>query len=321
MGTPGFAVPVLSSLVEADHQVVGVYTRPDRPAGRGKRLASSEVKRYALERGLPVFQPASLRRHEAAVVSELESLSPEVIVVAAYGLFLPGKVLALPRLACLNVHPSLLPKYRGPSPVASAILNGDDVTGVTIMQVDEGMDSGPIIEQRATPIAPEETSEQLTERLFELGASLLLEVLPEWNRGEIRAAPQDPDLATVTRRLSRDDGVIDWTAPADRIAREVRAYSPWPGSVTHWGGRMLKIVEATSAVGPPAAPGRVGSLDGDSLPIGTGDGQLKVHRLQLEGRRQRPAAEFVQGQAGLVGSTLGPGQTETTLDNHGRYRP
>ena len=304
MGTPGFAVPVLSALIEADHQVVGVYTRPDRPAGRGKKLASSEVKRYALERGLPVFQPASLRRDET-VVGVLESLSPDVIVVAAYGLFLPDQVLALPRLGCLNVHPSLLPRYRGPSPVASAILNGDGVTGVTIMQVDEGMDSGPIIQQEETAIGAEETAEQLTVRLFEMGASLLVDVLPNWNRGKIRAVSQDDGQATVTQRLSRDDGAINWTAPAARIAREVRAYSPWPGSFTRWGGGTLKIVEATSADGPPLAPGRVGSLDGDSLPIGTGDGLLKVHRLQREGRRSLPAPEFVQGQAGFVGSTLG----------------
>ena len=173
------------------------------------------------------------------------------------------------------------------------------------MQVDEGMDSGPIIQQEETAIGAVETAEQLTVRLFEMGASLLVDVLPNWNRGKIRAVPQDDGQAAVTRRLSRDDGAINWTAPAARIAREVRAYSPWPGSFTHWGGGTLKIVEATSADGPPLAPGRVGSLDGDSLPIGTGDGVLKVHRLQREGRRSLPAPEFVQGQTGFVGSTLG----------------
>ena len=307
MGTPAFAVPVLSALLDAGHEVVGVYTQPDRPTGRGKRVVPTEVKKFALEQGLPVFQPASLRR-DAPARQLLAALSPDLIVVAAYGLFLPADTLELPRLGCLNVHPSLLPKYRGPSPVASAILSGDAVTGVTIMQIDEGMDSGPIVAQRETPIGPDETTQDLTTRLFEIGSALLVEVLPRWERGELQARPQDHSRATVTSRLSKEDGAIDWSRSAERIAREVRAYHPWPGSSTRWMGRMLKIVEASplsSEAEAPTSPGRVVPLPNGGVGIGTGEGVLEVRRLQLEGRRAHSAREFVAGHRDLVGSTVG----------------
>ena len=307
MGTPEFAIPVLSALIEAGHEVVGVYTRPDRPSGRGRAVAAPEVKRYAEDNRLPVFQPASLRRDPAAV-DELASLSPDTVVVAAYGLFLPEPVFAGPALGALNVHPSLLPKYRGPSPVASAILNGDDVSGVTIMKVDAGMDSGPIVAQREFAVGPEETTEDLTLRLFQEGGSLLADVLPRWARGEIEARPQDDAGATVTSRLQREDGQIDWSRPAYEIARSVRGYQPWPGAHTLWRGRGLKVV---SAFGPdnsssgPAAPGDIVTLDDGGIGVGTGEGLLRLRRVQLEGRRALDAKEFVQGHRDFVGSRLG----------------
>ena len=306
MGTPDFATVVLSSLLDAGHDVVGVYTQPDRPRGRGRQTAPAPVKRQALELGLPVYQPTSLRSRP--VYDELASRSPDLIAVAAYGRLLPSAVLDLPPLGCLNVHPSLLPMYRGASPVAAAILNGDEVTGVTLMKVDAGMDTGPIIAQKETPIGPDENVDGLTTRLFEMGAELLVEVLPKWQRGELKARAQDESRASVTRRLTREDGRIDWQRAASDIARQVRAYYPWPGTFTSWRGRMLKITEASVAEGTAGAevsPGRVVALEDGLLAIGTGSGLLAARRLQLEGKRPADAREFVHGYRDFVGTKVG----------------
>ena len=312
MGTPASALTVLSALLEVErYDVVGVYTQPDRRSGRGRPVVFSKIKSFALERGLPVFQPASLKEDEKAR-DEMTSLSPDLIVVAAYGLFLPAETLGLPRLGCLNVHPSLLPRYRGSSPVAAAILNGDAVTGVTVMLIDEGMDSGPIVIQHETPIWPEETADQLTTRLVRMGAGLLVEVLPQWERGEVKARPQDNTQATATRRLNKDDGEVDWSRPAADIARQVRAYHPWPGSFTYWRGRLMKIIQASaseSGVNAPVTPGQVVLLGvghaGGGMGIGTGEGVLEVRRLQLEGRGVVSAPEFASGHRDFLGSAVG----------------
>ena len=305
MGTPAFAAPVMSALLEAGHEIVGVYSQPDRPSGRGRRAKPSGVKALAIERGLPVFQPASLRK-DAVAREELASLGPDLIAVAAYGLYIPADTLAEPRLGCLNVHPSLLPLYRGPAPVASAILAGDSVTGVTVMRVTEEMDAGPIVAQRETPIRPEETTSGLTDRLFEMGAELLVEILPSWSRREIEPREQEESRATVTRRLTREDGRIDWTRPAEDTARRVRAYDPWPGSFTQWRGKLLKIADVAVSAGPSRAvgPGEVVSV-GDGVGAGTGKGVLLLGSLQLEGRRSIPALEFRRGHRDFVGSILG----------------
>ena len=307
MGTPEFSVPALIALVEAGHDVVGVYTRPDRRAGRGRRLAAPPVKQAALELGLAVSQPASLRRDEGAR-REIAGLSPDVIVVSAYGLFLPADMLALPRLGCLNIHPSLLPRYRGPSPVVSAILNGDDVGGVSVIKLGEGMDSGPLLAARETVIGPRETSEGLTARLFEMGAALLVDVLPGWERGEIEARSQDESLASVTSLVSKEDGRIEWDEPAAPIERQTRAYHPWPGAYTSWHGATLKIIEASVAEPTPGAiaePGETLRLADGGVGIGTGDGVLEVTRVQLEGRAAVGAREFVLGHQDFVGARLG----------------
>lgn len=306
MGTPSFAVPVLAALPAAGHDVAAVYGQPDRPAGRGRRPQAPPVIRYAVEAGLPVFQPPSLR--PAAVQRELAAHSAEVIVVAGYGLLLPAAVLDLPPLGCLNVHPSLLPRYRGPSPVASAILNGDDVTGVTIMRLDEGVDTGPILACRQTPVGPREDTPGLTERLFEMGAALLVEVLPRWAGGDLEARPQAEADATLTAKLAKSDGEIDWDLAAVRIERQVRAYRPWPGSFTRWRGRLLRVVEASAVVAGdagPSAPGTVVPLAGGRLGVAAGEGVVEVHRLQLEGRSASTAREFAQGYRDFAGSTLG----------------
>lgn len=303
MGTPKVAVPVLEALEKTGHQLVGIYSQPDRQSGRGRRVNPTPVKEAALGLGLPVFQPASLRRDEAAR-EELARLDPDLIVVAAYGLFLPAETFGLPRLNTLNVHPSLLPRYRGPSPVSTAILNGDAKTGVTLIQLDEGMDSGPIVARQTTPIEPNETCDALTERLFRMGADLLVDVLPAWARGEIRAEPQVEAQVTITSRLSREDGLIDWTKSAVHIARQVRAYHPWPGTHTIWQGRTIKIIAATVSVGLASGPaGAVVALDG-GVGVATGDGVLELGSLQMEGKRPANALDFVQGYQDFVGSRL-----------------
>lgn len=306
MGTPGFAVPVLDALLDDGHDVVGVFTQPDRKAGRGRLLVPSPVKSRALELDLRVFQPTSLSRDSAAR-ARMAELEPKVIVVAAYGLLLPSETLELPQVGCLNIHPSLLPRHRGPSPVPSTILAGDRDTGVTLILLDKGMDTGPIVAQRSTPIGDWETAGALTDRLFRMGAGLLLEELPCWVSGEVRPQPQSESQATVTRLLKREDGEIDWSRPVLDIWRQVRAMQPWPGTFTTWQGRLLKIIEATptdSVKAPADLPGSVSVTDGISIGIAAGDGLLKIERLQIEGRRSVAADEFLMGYPDFPGSHL-----------------
>jgi len=305
MGTPDYAVPCLAALLEAGHQVLAVYTSPDRPRGRGRRLEPPPVKAFAQERGLPVHQPPSLRLPQAQ--EGLASLGPQAIVVAAYGKILPPQVLRIPPLGCLNVHPSLLPRHRGPSPVVTALLEGDAVTGVTVMLLDEGMDTGPILAQREEPILPEDTTPTLTERLFRLGAVLLVETLPRWAAGELTPRPQDPARATVTRLVRKEDGLIPWGASAERIARMVRAYQPWPGAYTRWRGQLLKVhqAEPLSPGHPRGRPGEVLFLEGRGAVVVTGEGLLRLQRVQLEGKRPMAVEEFLRGHPAFIGSRLG----------------
>ena len=308
MGTPDFVVPVLDALVQDSNvEITGIYTPPDRRRGRGRSSQMPPVKAYALEKGLPVFQPASLRREE--VQQEMASLRPEVIVVAAYGKFLPPAVLNLPPSGCLNLHPSRLPKYRGPSPVVTTILDGDETTGVTLMLLDEGMDTGPIIAQRELAVGSEDTAETLTAALFLTGASLLLEQLDPWMAGELTCQPQDHSLATVTRKLERSDGEADWNLSPQQLNRRSRAFTPWPGLFTHWRGQVLKLLEVTDSPDFPednVAPGRVVHLDATGVPagIGTAHGVLGLKRVQLEGRSPTAVAEFLKGYPQFIGAQL-----------------
>ena len=304
MGTPAFAIPALDALLDANCNVIGVFTQPDRRSGRGRRLTAPPVKQAAIERGLPVFQPSSLRRDEDARLN-IASLAPDLIVVVAYGLFLPADTLAVPPLGALNIHPSLLPRHRGPSPVATAILEGDTSTGVTLMQLDEGMDSGPVIAQRHTPIGAEETAEDLTIRLFETGADLLTDTIYPWRNGEIAPVPQSEADATITRLLKREDGAIDWTQSAEQIARQIRAYHPWPGSFTHWNGRQLKVHEASALDGVESEPpGTVTELP-QGIAVTTGEEALLLRRVQIEGRQATDISEFARGYRHFTGSRLG----------------
>lgn len=314
MGTPEFVVPALLALHDSPEvELTGVVTPPDRPRGRSGQPVAPPVKAAAQRLGIPVFQPPGLR--SAAAQERLAAMRPEVIVVAAYGRLLPPETLQLPPYGCLNLHPSLLPQGRGPSPVADTLLRGAAVAGVSLMLLDEGMDTGPVLAQKAIPLDGTETAGALTECLFRRGAELLLEALPAWIDGRLPAQPQDETQATITRRLEREDGRADWTQPAATLARQQRAYTPWPGLFTTWNGQNLKLLEVEAPGAPhldyrgPTAqpPGLViPSASYGGLAVVTGDGLLSLKTLQLEGRRPNTAPEFLSGFPSIAGAVLGP---------------
>lgn len=305
MGTPAFARTILAALLEKGPPVVGVVSQPDRPAGRGRRLTPPPVAELARERGLPLIQPE--RPAEPAALETLRTWSPDVIIVAAYGRILPPAVLHIPPKGCLNVHASLLPRYRGPSPVAQAILDGASETGVTIMRMDEGMDTGPILAQRAVPILADDTTGSLMAKLAEEGARLLIETLPAWMAGALIPQPQDASQATYTRLLRKEDGLIDWSQPAELIGRRVRACTPWPGAYTFWKGQLLRLLEVQPIRGPAppdSLPGDVMLVD-DWPAVVAGEGLVCLRRVQLAGKTPVDGPAFVRGQRNFVGSRLG----------------
>lgn len=305
MGTPDFAVPTLERLIQSEHQIIGVYTQLDKPAGRGQTIASSAVKKVALAHGLPIFQPDSLRKPE--VVESLANSRPELIVVAAFGQLLPQRVLDIPPFGCLNVHPSLLPRFRGPSPVAAAILAGDEVTGVSIMLMDKGMDTGPILAQTQTPILPQDTTGTLTDRLAQLGAQLLMETLPGWLVGCLPPKAQEEERAVYSKLIAKEESEVNWYLPALDLWRRVRVFQPFPGCYTRFRGKRLKIIEAAPLPGEKGKePGRVIAAEEARSKVGvqTGDGVLALLQLQLEGKRIMTAEEFLRGQRDFLGALL-----------------
>jgi methionyl-tRNA formyltransferase len=305
MGTPDFAVPSLKALAKLeDTEIVAVVTQPDRPVGRGRRPSAPPIKLATQSLGLEVVQPATLR--DESVVAKLRALDPTVIVVVAYGEILRREILFLPPHRCINVHASLLPLYRGAAPVTAAILQGDSETGITVMLMDEGMDTGPILSQRRVPIHPVDTTATLGRRLSGVGAELLVETLPRWLAGEIDPRPQDEEAATYAPMISKSDGELDWSRPAQELDRRCRAYQPWPGTFTYWGGKRLKVLRAFAAAeqDAEATPGTVVRLV-DGIGVTTGRGVLVLQDLQLAGKRAVSADEFVRGQRGFIGSRLG----------------
>lgn len=315
LGTPAFAVPSLRRLVDEGQQIAAVYTQPDRPAGRGRRPTPPPVKGVALELGLPVRQPESLR--DPSVLAGFASLRPEAAVGVAFGQILRQEVLEIPPKGVLNVHPSLLPRHRGAAPIPAAILAGDTETGITIISMDPGMDTGPVLAQRSFPIDEWDTTGALTEKLAHVAADLLAETLPRWLRGDIDPRPQDHSLATKARLLKKEHGLIDWALPAIDIWRRVRAYNPWPGARTTVHGRLLHVWEAWPLPGGRAAPGTVVALndeqraglppgaDEEAFGVQTGDGVLAVLIAQREGRRRLPAGELLRGMRDFIGRRLG----------------
>lgn len=303
MGTPEFAVPTLQALA-ARHEVVGVVTQPDRPAGRGRTLTASPVKELALSLGLHLFQPRKVS--DPTAVERLADWQPEVIVVAAFGQILPSTVLELPPHGCLNIHGSLLPRYRGAAPISAAILGGDEKTGVTVMLMDEGMDTGPILAQAVIAIGPSDTTATLSEELARLGAELLIDTLPAWLEGKITPQPQDDAQATYCRPLRKEDGRLDWGRSAGYLDRQVRACDPWPGAYTRWQGQRLKVLRVYPRPESPApgAAGRVVELD-PGIGVVTGQGALELLEVQLAGKKPMDIEVFVRGQRDFVGSLLG----------------
>jgi methionyl-tRNA formyltransferase len=303
MGTPEFAVPVLDALTHTTHKIVGVYTRPDKPAGRGNKLQTSPIKHLAESHALPIFQPTTLRKSDA--IEELRSLVPDIIIVAAYGLILPADALLIPPRGCVNTHASLLPKYRGAAPISAAILNGDTKTGITLMQMETGLDIGAILVQRAIPIADDDTTATLTIKLANVAAALMIETLPRILAGEITPQPQDNSQATMVKTIRKEEGLIDWTKSAIEISRRVRAFNPWPSAFTFWNGVQLKILNAhPSDQAIVGEPGQVIAF-GKEIGVATGGGLLALREVQLAGKRAMKIAEFVRGQKGFVGARVG----------------
>lgn len=303
-GTPAFAVPALKALVEAGHDVRAVYTQPDRPAGRGRHIGESAVKQAARELGLPVYQPAQL---DAAATDELRALAPDALIVVAYGQLLSPTVLALPRLGCINVHASLLPRWRGAAPIARAIEAGDTVTGVSIMQMEAGLDTGPVWASADTAITDTDTASTLHDRLSVLGARLLVETLARLARGDIAAQTQDTARACYAKKLRKEEAVIDWSQPATVLHRRIRAFLPQPVACTTFRNKRLRLwgVEALDSTPITSAPGTVIAVDSDAVRVATGAGALALTRLQLEGGKILSAREFVNGQRLTVGERLG----------------
>jgi methionyl-tRNA formyltransferase len=304
MGTPEYAIPSLEALT-AHHQVALVVTQPDRRQGRGRKLRYSPVKAFALERDLPIWQPKTLRTAEA--VERLRAAQADVYVTAAIGLILTADVLALAPYGCINVHASLLPRWRGAAPISAAILHGDAETGITLMRTDEGLDTGPILAQARCPIREDDTAATLTPRLARLGAELLVQTLPRWLAGQIVPQSQPEEGVTHARRLTKLDGRIDWQQPATYIERMIRAYTPWPGTQTTYRDQLLKILRAhvLSDWQGTEPPGRVMPLADKRIAVATGKGALVLDEIQLAGKRAMSAETFCCGYGDFVGSVLG----------------
>ncbi len=290
MGSPDFAVPTLRALA-AHYPVVGVITQPDRPAGRGNLLTPPPVKVAAQQLGIEVLQPEKLRAPEA--MQKLRDWNPDLIVVAAFGQILRPDVLNLPRHGCVNVHASLLPRHRGAAPIQAAILSGDSATGITIMLMDPGIDTGPMLSQRSIDILPDDTGGSLFEKLSALGGDLLLETLPRYLGGELQPQSQPAEGATYAPMLKKEDGLLDFTRPAVELERKVRAFSPWPGTFIHWQGAPLKIHKAHVQPGR-WEPGKLGILNGQPA-VGTAEGLIVLDELQPPGKKSMPGKAFLAG--------------------------
>jgi len=303
LGTPDFAVPSLTALAAAGHEIACVYSQPPRPAGRGHKERPSPVQRLAEARGWPLHTPTSLKSPEAQAA--FADLALDAAVVVAYGLILPAAILQAPRLGCLNVHASLLPRWRGAAPIQRAILAGDTESGVTIMQMDEGLDTGAVLLQRAVPIGPETTAEDLHDELATLGAELVVEALAGLAAGTLAARPQDDAGATYAEKLSREDGRLDWRRPAAELARRVQALTPWPGAFAELpGGGRLKVLRAEALA---EASGESGRLLDAAMTVACGAGALRLLEVQKPGKAPVEGAAFLRGARLAVGTVLPPG--------------
>ena len=308
-GTPEFAVPSLEGLIASPHTVVGVVTQPDRPRGRGQRVTDSPIKAVARARGIDVLQPARLR--DAGFIDSLAALTPDLGVVAAYGKLIPGDMLALPRFGMINVHASLLPRYRGAAPVHRAVIDGMTETGVTIMRMVVALDAGAMLAKVTRPIGPEETSDVVERDLARLGVSPLLSVIEQLANGTAREEPQDDAQSTYAARLTKEEGLVDWTLPASAIHNRVRGLYPWPHAYTYASGKRLIVLKSrVEERATDAAPGTVVDVSRDHLQIAAGGGtHLALLEIQPEGRRPMPVRDFLAGHPLKAGTRLGSGPT------------
>lgn len=311
MGTPAFAVPSLKALLSAGYDVKAVFTQPDRPVGRGKQIAMPPVKGAALEAGIPVHQPQRLRGNEEAYAA-LQALAPDLIVVVAYGQILPESILNLPPFGCINVHASLLPRYRGAAPIQWSILKGDPETGVATMQMEKGLDTGPVLLTARTPIGPDETADALSQRLSEIGAATLVETLEPWFAGTLKPTPQDDAQATYAPMLTKAMAEMDWRQSAQALHQRIRALYPWPGTSTVLGEELVKVLKASASDRDPAgaAPGTVLAVGAEGWEIACGAGILRIEQVQLPNKKAQSADEAARGwRAIAVGSRFAtPGE-------------
>lgn len=299
-GTPEFAVPPLRALLGTSHEICGVYTQPDRPAGRGRKLTPSPVKLIAQEAGLPVFQPETLK--DEAAQAELRELKPDLMVVVAYGLLLPRAVIDTPPLGCINIHASLLPRWRGAAPIQRSILAGDAETGVTIMYIEPRLDAGPMLLKKSCPIGPDDTAGDLHDRLSRMGAEALLEALPPIAAGTAQPELQDESLVTHAAKISKDDAQLDWSRPASELQRQICAFNPWPVAETVYRDQVMRVWRATVIPATRLAPPGTLLIDGEHLNVVTGNGCLRLLEIQLPGGKRIAARDFINGhpESGLI---------------------
>lgn len=303
-GTPEFAAEHLKALLDSPHQLVAVYSQPDRPAGRGQKLMPSPVKQLALQHNIPVLQPQTLRDPQAQ--AELAALQPDLLVVVAYGLILPQVVLDIPRLGCINSHASLLPRWRGAAPIQRAIQAGDPETGVTVMHMEAGLDTGPMLLKVRTPISPEDTGGNLHDRLAELGPPAVLQAIAGLSAGTLQGHAQDDSLANYAHKLNKDEALLDWSRPAEQLERLIRAFNPWPICHSSLHGEPLKVLAASLTDGS-GAPGEILSASKDGLSVACGSGALRLTRLQLPGGKALNFADLFNSRREqfAVGTVLG----------------
>lgn len=302
MGTPEFAIPTFEGLIESGVKLVGVFTQPDRPKGRGRKLEASPVKQLALEHNLPVFQPQRLRDKDA--VKQVRALHPELIVVVAYGQILPQDVLDIPKHGCINVHASLLPRHRGAAPINKAIMEGDPITGVTTMQMDAGLDTGDMLVKKSLSIFPNENAGELHDRLAQLGREGMEETLARLCAGTLTPEKQDDSVSSYAPMLKKADGLIDWSLSAISIHNQIRGLYPWPGTFTYLDGEVLKVAESRIAK-DNGSPGEVLKAEANQVLVACGVGALELRKLQLPGKKMLPAADFLRGVKLQRGQLLG----------------
>ena len=303
MGTPEFAVPSLEALLKSEDNVVWIVTQPDRPRGRGQQLSPSPVKIIAQRQHIPLLQPTKMK--DAGFMAELSAWKPDLIAVAAFGRILPPAILSLPPRGCINVHGSLLPKYRGAGPIQWAIINGETETGITTMLMDEGMDTGAMLLQESVRIGPDDTAGTLSPRLAEIGGRLLVETLVQLKAGALTPTPQDDSQATLAPLLKKEDGLIDWVTPAVRLANRIRGLTPWPGAYTFFKADRWTICRAPAIdETTPLAPGQIAALTKDAIHVATGRGMLAIRELQPANSRRMPAGQYLAGHSLQIGMQL-----------------